>query len=108
MKTYTWKDRKFPEESGIYRFVGTIFRELDTFYKSDQINDEVYVYAEGQTILWDDQIHLANDCHGDFVGPMYGECSMCSRPFSAQEWDNRHTLLDGEDCHEDCCPQCRN
>lgn len=37
-----------------------------------------------------------------------GVCSVCGKPFTDDEWDNRHTdPRDGlSDCHEGCCPLC--
>lgn len=35
-------------------------------------------------------------------------CSRCLQPFTAEEWEARHTdPANGEDCHERCCPRCR-
>ena len=33
-------------------------------------------------------------------------CSICGKPFTDNEWLNRHDDEDGEDCHERCCPIC--
>jgi hypothetical protein len=35
-------------------------------------------------------------------------CSICSKPFSEEEWLDRHTdPRNGEDCHAKCCPMCK-
>ena len=33
-------------------------------------------------------------------------CSVCHEFFTEDEWDDRHSDEDGEDCHERCCPVC--
>ena len=33
-------------------------------------------------------------------------CSQCNEPFSVDEWEDRHTDADGDDCHAECCPVC--
>jgi hypothetical protein len=33
-------------------------------------------------------------------------CYICHLSFSLMEWEDRHTCLDGEDCHADCCDVC--
>lgn len=35
-------------------------------------------------------------------------CSICFQPFTSRQWEDRHTSLDGEDCHGGCCdhPDC--
>lgn len=33
-------------------------------------------------------------------------CDICNKPFTEDEWDNRHSTEDGHDCHERCCPVC--
>lgn len=39
---------------------------------------------------------------------VFGEsCSVCLRPFTQKEWEDRHTDPGtGGDCHERCCPLC--
>jgi hypothetical protein len=35
-------------------------------------------------------------------------CEICGKPFTEQEWEDRHTdPATGEDCHERCCPMCK-
>jgi len=36
----------------------------------------------------------------------YENCSICDKPFTEKEWEDRHTSANGEDCHEDCCDMC--
>lgn len=33
-------------------------------------------------------------------------CAVCDRPFTPEEWDNRHSDSDGEDIHAACCGVC--
>lgn len=35
-----------------------------------------------------------------------GNCWECDRPFSDDEWDNRHSDPEGMDVHEECCVIC--
>lgn len=35
-------------------------------------------------------------------------CAVCRTPFTDVEWENRHSGLDGEDVHEQCCEWCPN
>lgn len=37
---------------------------------------------------------------------LFTTCGVCSLPFSEREWEDRHSLPDGEDCHERCCHEC--
>lgn len=35
------------------------------------------------------------------------ECSVCRKSFlNEEDWENRHSDLEGEDCHSECCPVC--
>lgn len=34
------------------------------------------------------------------------ECYVCDLPIVGDDIDARHSLPDGEDCHEACCPNC--
>ena len=36
----------------------------------------------------------------------YMTCEVCGEPFTEEEWLERHSTPDGEDCHELCCPEC--
>lgn len=37
----------------------------------------------------------------------YSNCVICGKPFTDDEWEERHTdPATGEDCHERCCPKC--
>lgn len=31
------------------------------------------------------------------------ECPVCEKPFTADEWNARHSAADGADVHADCC-----
>jgi hypothetical protein len=33
-------------------------------------------------------------------------CAVCRRPFTAAEWEDRHSDSDGPDVHAHCCPVC--
>lgn len=35
-----------------------------------------------------------------------GQCSVCGEPFTARQWEDRHSDEKGGDCHADCCPTC--
>ncbi len=60
-------------------------------------------------------IHLAGDC-APGCGPCDAEvsahlpevdpCEVCGDGFTAAEWDDRHTGVDGGDVHAGCCGQC--
>ena len=34
-------------------------------------------------------------------------CDACGKPFTKQEWDERHWGPYGEEWHEACCPVCQ-
>jgi hypothetical protein len=33
-------------------------------------------------------------------------CTICDKPFTEEQWDDRHDDLDGNDVHAECCPVC--
>ena len=35
-------------------------------------------------------------------------CYVCNEPFTAREWDERHTVENIYDCHSYCCPECNS
>jgi hypothetical protein len=41
----------------------------------------------------------------DYKGLPY-TCNVCCGKFTPQEWDARHSDVDGEDVHDVCCPLC--
>jgi len=35
-------------------------------------------------------------------------CAVCGEGFTLEQWDVRHTGRNGEEYHEECCPECKD
>ena len=33
-------------------------------------------------------------------------CAVCGMSFTEDEWEERHSTAEGDDCHEHCCLEC--
>lgn len=44
----------------------------------------------------------------DYLDPirLSSTCDVCGLPFSFEEWEERYSTPDGEDCHERCFSEC--